>query len=97
LGEILERIKTLVAHGDASVSLHGFRELAADDIVYDEIAASIPDAVEVEEYVDFEKGPCGLVLQMDAKGNPVHCLWGIAKGSSRPAVLITAYRPDPSR
>ena len=26
---------------------------------------------------------------------PIHVVWGIPKGHSSPAVLITAYRPDP--
>jgi hypothetical protein len=95
--DFLERIRSLVAQGDVTVSLHGFRELAKDGIVFDEIAATISLAVEVEEYVDYGKGPCVLVLQTDAKGKPVHVLWGTAKGTWRPAVLITAYRPDPKR
>jgi hypothetical protein len=27
----------------------------------------------------------------------VHAVWGIPKGATGPAVLVTAYRPDPSR
>ena len=29
--------------------------------------------------------------------NPIHAVWGIPKGHATPAVLVTAYRPDPSR
>ena len=74
-----------------------FRELSKDGIIFDEIAATISAAVRIEEYLDYGKGPCVLVLQSEAKGNYVHVLWGIAKGTTRPAVLITAYRPDPKR
>ena len=31
----------------------------------------------------------------DRNDKPVHVVWGIPKGESRPAVLVTAYRPDP--
>jgi hypothetical protein len=51
----------------------------------------------VEEYPDYPKGSCILVLQQDKAGKPVHVLWGIPKGFDKPAVLITAYRPDPQR
>jgi Domain of unknown function (DUF4258) len=51
----------------------------------------------VEDYPQFAKGPSVLVLQTDASGSPVHVLWGIPKGRTEPAVVVTAYRPDPTR
>lgn len=30
-------------------------------------------------------------------GMPIHVVWGIPKGCDKPAVLVTAYRPDPGR
>ena len=62
-----------------------------------EIFAGIADAVVIEEYPDYPKGPCALLLQKDSSGAPIHVVWGIPKGQDKPAVLITAYRPDPDR
>ena len=79
------------------MSLHGFRELAADDVSPDELVTNIESAVALEEYADTGRGPSVLALQMDQGQSPVHVVWGLHKGTESPAVLITAYRPDPRK
>jgi hypothetical protein len=93
MSEILTRIQILVAQRDISASVHGFRELAADDILLDEVTDGVNAAIVVEEYRDAHKGPSVLVLQRDKNGRPLHILWGIPKGKNGPATIITAYRP----
>ena len=97
MSDVFARVQALAAIGEIEASLHGSRELAADGILLDEVLAGLGQAVVVEDYPTYAKGPSVLVLQHDASGRPIHVLWGIAKGRDRPAVLITAYRPDPLR
>jgi Domain of unknown function (DUF4258) len=95
--QTFQRIRELVARGDIAISAHGYDELAADGILVREVVASIEDAFVVEDYPDYPKGLCVLVLQRDAYGQPIHVVWGIAKETTSPAVVVTAYWPDPAR
>jgi Domain of unknown function (DUF4258) len=97
MSDFLIRVQALVRSGEVRLSLHGFRELAADDILLDNIVGSIENAVVIEEYPTFAKGPCVLVLLHDRDSRPVHVLWGIASQQTTPATLITAYRPSLDR
>jgi hypothetical protein len=96
MSDTFEKVKLLVAEGDFLISAHGYDELAADDIFLSDVLDSIEGGVVVEDYPSFAKGPCVLVLQRSGQ-NALHVVWGIAAGLERPAVLITAYRPDPAR
>jgi hypothetical protein len=97
MGELLTRILALVDAGKVRVSAHGLEELANDDITFTELLEGLPLAIGVEEYADYHKGPCVLVLQATNDGSPVHVLWGIARNAPDIATLITAYRPDTDR
>ena len=97
MSETLRRVQTLVLAGDYRVSRHGFRELAADDIIAEDVLRSIQTAVTIEDYPDSRKEPSVLVLQSDRSGQPVHVMWGVPKEAGRPAILVTAYRPAPER
>jgi len=93
----LETIKRLVAAGDVRISEHGYDELVNDDILARDILNGVAAATLVEDYPEFGKGPAVLVLQSDGAGKPLHVVWGIPRGRMSPAVLVTAYRPDPAR
>ena len=93
----LERILALVGRGDVRVSEHGYDQLAEDGIAVRDIVDGVRGAAVVEDHPDYPKGPCVLVLQRDRTGAAVHVVWGIPRAAEGPAVLVTAYRPDPGR
>jgi hypothetical protein len=97
VSETLSSVQGLVALGNVRISEHGYDELADDGILAGEVLGGVQDARVVEDYPSFAKGPAVLVLQTDAAGRPIHVLWGIPRGRVEPAVMITAYRPDPGR
>ena len=91
----LKKIIDLCIKQNIRVSEHGYNELANDDLTAREVVSGVLDAVLIEDYPDYKKGASVLVLQKDKEGKPIHVVWGIPKGYENPAVLITAYRPDP--
>lgn len=97
MSETLEQVRALVARGEVRVSLHGYEELAADKVRMHEILDGLKTAVVVEDYPDYAKGPCVLVLEQDQANQPIHVVWGIPGGQESPAVVVTAYRPDPAK
>lgn len=96
MSETLRRVQTLVRAGDYIVSRHGFRELANDAISAEDAIVGLKEAFLVEDYPDSRKEPSVLALQFD-RHDPIHVMWGIPKADGRPAILVTAYRPNPRR
>jgi hypothetical protein len=97
MSDTLNSVIELVSRNEIRISAHGYRELAADDIFVRDLIQHVGEALLIEDYPDFHKGPAVLVLHYDSEGDPIHVVWGIPIGETKPAVLVTAYRPDPSR
>ncbi|MFH1572883.1 MAG: DUF4258 domain-containing protein [Acidobacteriota bacterium] len=97
MSAILNQIFGLISRGEVRVSEHGYDEIDADQISVRDIVEGVLQAILIEEYPDYPKGRCVLVVQRDRQGNPIHVVWGIPRDSDSPAVVVTAYRPDPGR
>ena len=97
MSDTLRKIVALVRRGEVRISDHGYDEMVQDGVSAREVIAGVESAALVEDYPDYPKGPCVLVLQRGQAGQPIHVVWGIPKGKASPAVLVTAYRPDPGR
>ena len=70
------KVKKLILSGELRVSSHGYDEMAEDHIFIRDILSSIENGKVVEDYPEFGKGSCVLVLQTDRDANPGACSMG---------------------
>ena len=92
--DMFDRIRVLISEGSVRISEHGYDEIAADGLLARELVEGVETAEVVEDYPNYAKGPCVLLLQRTKDGRSVHTVWGLPTGHTSPAVLITAYIPD---
>jgi hypothetical protein len=93
MSDILTRIVGLVRAGDYETSRHANRRMNERGISLRDILSKLPDSTVVEEYPDAFDGPSVLIMCHDEQKHPVHSVWGLRKGTDRPAVLVTVYHP----
>ena len=97
MSSTFQQVLNLISRGEVIISTHGYDELANDGLLVKDVMAGVSEAVILEDYPEYRKGPCVLVLQTDSLGQPIHVVWGIAKNTTSPAVLVTAYIPNSER
>lgn len=68
-----------MAPGDVVISAQGYDELAQDRVAVANVVSGAEQAVAVEAYPGYHKGPCVLVPLHDAAARPLHIPWGIPR------------------
>ncbi len=94
---MFDSVRALISEGNVWISEHGYDELAVDGLLARELVEGVEAAEVIEDYPDYPKGPDVLLLQRTKDERLIHAVWGLPAGHTSPAVLITAYLPDPQK
>jgi hypothetical protein len=97
MSQIESEIRRHVSQRSVVVSQHAVSRIAKRNILFSDIVASVPNSEVIEDYPSYYAGPALLMLHRDGQGDPIHVVWGIEKGTTEPAVIVTAYHPDPAK
>lgn len=97
VSQTFDSIRALIAEGSVRISEHGYDGLAADGLLARELIEGVEAAELIEDCPHYPKGSCVLLLQRTKDGRAVHAVWGIPADHTSPAVLVTAYLPDPGK
>jgi len=89
-----ERICELVKSGEIRISEHGYEEMSQENISARDVVAGVPAGIVVEDYPNYAKGSCVLVLERDHDGMALHVVWGfqrilIRRRSLSPCIGLT--------
>ena len=87
-----KNVQDAVVDGRVYVSEHAYDEAVADRIEILELFGHLSTADVIEDYPQDPRGASCLVLSV----GPIHSVWGY-DDEAKQGILITVYRPDPSR
>jgi hypothetical protein len=89
-------IQNAIRMGSVRITDHADEEARNDNLSYDEILFSVLMGKIIEDYPDDKPYPSCLIYGNTFENESVHTVWAY-NGKNKYAVLITVYRPDPSR
>ncbi len=89
-------IRDAIKSGAVRITEHATQAMRDDALTVDDVLHATSAGEVIEDYhVDFPFPSC-LVLGGTSDGGIIHSVWAF-NGTTKTAILITCYRPDPSR
>ncbi len=85
-----------IQQGRLRISDHAYDEARNDGLSLDDVLSSVFVSEIIEQYLEDRPYPSCLLYGRMPRGDPVHSVWAYNE-EQQWAVLITVYRPDPSR
>ena len=84
-----------IREGRVDISFHARRRISERGLSEPDIRHSAVQGEAIEDYPGATPHPACLVFGLTQSNEPLHSVWGYNE-DERTAILVTAYRPDPS-
>jgi hypothetical protein len=85
-----------INHYRIRITDHADEEAQNDELAYNDIIFSVSHGEIIENYPEDKPFPSCLIFGFSNQKDPIHSVWAF-NSENKWAVLITVYRPDPSR
>ncbi|MCZ6775082.1 MAG: DUF4258 domain-containing protein [Ignavibacteria bacterium] len=92
----IEDIIVAIRKSQIRITDHADEEAVDVNLTFDEIYYSVMQGEIIEDYPKDKPFPSFLIMGKNFTGEPIHSVWAY-NSKSHWAVLITVYRPDPTR
>jgi hypothetical protein len=92
----INNIISAIRNNRIRITDHADEEAENDQLTFDEIYFSVLNGDVIEDYPDDKPYPSCLIYGQNFSGDPIHSVWAFNE-QTQWAVLITVYRPDPTR
>ena len=92
----IQNITRAIASQRYSITNHANEEAEDDQLNFAEIFYSVNNGEIIENYPTDQPYPSCLIYGTNVAGESIHSVWAYDEKNQR-AVLITVYRPDPTR
>ena len=92
----IEDIIVAIRKNQVRITDHADEEAVDDKLMFDEIYYSVMQGEIIEDYPSDKPFPSCLIMGKNFTGDVIHSVWAY-NSKNQWAVLITVYRPDPTR
>lgn len=92
----IEDIIVAIRKSQVRITDHADEEAVDDKLRFDEIYYSVMQGEIIEDYPNDKPFPSCLIMGKNFTGEAIHSVWAY-NSKNQWAVLITVYRPDPTR
>lgn len=92
--QILLHLREQAAHEAVRITQHAQEEMAAEDVLLDDVLQAIASGEILEDYPEHRRGACCLVGGYTAERRPLHVVCTTAQPL---LIIITVYEPKPPK